>query len=170
MLLTLIKALATTDITEVVQNLSLATIDIDLLLYEAQDKKEIEINKKKNKVKLLKETGSLYYSLPLAKRLVDMIKRYDSLEANVTLNRLREIVLGGRYGYPVHDFVCTLYALENNAIHGVSPLHKYTISVPEIKKKRPANTFVFYTFLDHEEFGRKAVNKFLDTWQKTNIK
>ena len=47
-LLTLIKALATKDLDIVVANIELPPIDIDVMLYEAQENGEIEIDKEKN--------------------------------------------------------------------------------------------------------------------------
>ena len=95
---------------------------------------------------------------------------YDKQEANITRSRLEKDALDGKYGYPVHDFLCTMYALEQGHVVGVPKLYKYEINVPAIKKKRPFNKFVFYTFLDHEEFGAKAVNKFIDEFAKLNVK
>ena len=55
MLLTLIKALATNDLDIIVANIELPPIDIDVMLYEAQENSEIEIDKEKNTIKALKE-------------------------------------------------------------------------------------------------------------------
>lgn len=172
MLLTLLKALDTTDLMKVVGHLSLPALDIDLMLYQAQEDGEIEVDKKNNKVKALKEPEVLYFDRDLADKLARIVMRYDEQEANITRSRLEEVTLGMNtgVGYPVHDFVCSLYALEQGVVPGYPPVNKYEISVPEIKNKRPANTFVFYTFLDHQEFGAKAVNAFIDTWAKANKK
>jgi len=169
MLLTLLKALDTTDLQKVVANISLAPLDIDLMLYDAQESKQIKIDKKKDTIKALGEPER-YYDAELAKKLAAIIRRYDEQEANITFNRLQELALGmgGLWGYRAHDFVCSLYALEQGWTD-LPKVNKYEISVPEIKNKRPANTFVFYTFFDHQEFGAKAVNAFIDEWQKIII-
>ena len=60
MLLTLIKALATNDLDIIVANIELPPIDIDVMLYEAQENSEIEIDKEKNTIKALKEPEYLY--------------------------------------------------------------------------------------------------------------
>lgn len=172
MLTTLIKALDTTDLVKVVSHMALAPIDIDLILYKAQDDGEIEIDKKKSKIKLLKEPEDLYYNPDLVPKLVDIIQRYDMQGANITRARLEEVTLAlnGKYGYLIHDFVCSMYALEQGKAYLYPKVNKYEISVPAIKKKRPYNKFVFYTFADHQEFGAKAANDFIDQWDKINVK
>lgn len=174
MLLTLLKALDTTDLKTVVGYLSLSPLDIDLLFYEGQENGEIEINKENGTILALKEPSVLYFDNNLATKLVKIIKRYDAQDANITRNRLEQITLdlAGTHGYPIHDFVCTMYALEQG-IFEQPIVNKYDISVPELKvnKKlvRPANTFTFYTFFDHQEFGAKAVNDYVDQFAKSSV-
>lgn len=171
MLLTLLKALDTADLMAVVKNMAMSPLDIDLILYAAIDNGEVEVDKEKNTIKALKEPVKIYYDPLLASKLVEIIKRYDKQKANITYNRLMQDVLapGSPHGYPVHDFACTLYALENNLIVGYPKLNRYEIDVPEIKNKRPYNKYVFYTYLDHQEFGAKAINQYIEQWQKINL-
>ena len=171
MLLTLLDALKTDDLKTVVGYLDMSPLDIDLLLYEAQENGEVEINKEKAKIKALKPAVDLYYDKVLAQKIIKIIKRYDALDANITRTRLEEITLNlqGKHGYPIHDFVCTMYALEHHQDKSWPEVFTYEISVPAIKKPfRPANTFIFYTLLDHQEFGSKAVNDFIAQWDKLN--
>lgn len=170
-LLTLLQALDTTDLRKVIARLSLSPLDIDLLLYDGQENGEIEIDKESGKITALKEPAHLYYDPELAIKLVKIIKRYDEQGANITRNRLEEVTLdlAGKHGYPIHDFVCTMYALEQG-LPEHPPVNKYEINVPEIKKQRPANTFTFYTLLDHQEFGAKAVSEFIDQFAKKSVK
>lgn len=172
MILTLIKALETDDLVRVVAALSMAPIDIDLLLYEERDKGNISVDKKTAKVKTLREPESLYYDPVLAEKLVALIRRYDSEEENITFSRMEQNVLdpAGSNGYPTHDFLCTLYALKQGAVEGQPQVNCYEIKVPEVKKKRPGHIFEFYTFLDHQEFGAKAANAFIDHWAKASAK
>lgn len=157
MLLTLLKSLATNDLDIIVANIELPPIDIDVMLYEAQENGEIEIDKEKNTIKALKEPEYLYSNHKLYKQITKLIAYYDAQEANITKSRLEGIVLNpGGFGYPRHDFICTLFCIEEDA-----KVKKYEIKVPKTKK-RPEHTFEFYTFLDHQEFGAKAVNDFID--------
>lgn len=167
MLLTLLKALNTTDLLKVVSHLGMASIDIDLLLYEAQANGEVEIDKAKGKIKALKEPDTLWYNSELANKFVRIIKEYDRQEANITRSRLEIITLDpqGRYGYPPHEFVCTIYALEQGIV-GIEKPEVYEITVPEIKGKRPFHRFKFYTYTDHQEFGAKAVNEFMEQFEQ----
>ena len=171
-LLTLLKALNTTDIKEVIAHLSMAPIDIDILLYEGQENGDIEVNREKGTITALKEPSDLYYSVILVSKLVKIIQKYDEQGANITRTRLEQVTLDlmGKHGYPIHDFICTLYALEQGRAHLYPKVNKYDISVPAIKNKRPANTFTFYTFKNHQEFGTKAVNEYIDTFNKKSVK
>lgn len=166
------KALQTTDLKVVVGCLSLAPIDIDLLLDEEQAKGNVSVDRKKAKITALKEPESLYYDPALAGKISTLVRRYDSDGENITFSRLEQLVLdpAGTNGYPTHDFLCAVYALKVGAIPGQPPVKTYEIKVPEIKNKRPGHTFEFYTFLDHQEFGAKIANGFIDQWAKLSAK
>lgn len=162
MLLTLIKALGTDELIEVVKRISLAQIDIDVMLYEAQEAGAVEIDKEKGKIKALKEPETPYYNEKLLSQIKKIIRFYDQQEANITRTRLENIVTDpmGIHGYPVHDFYCTMYYLDESGA-----VNKYSIDVPK-KGQRPAHTFEFYTYLDHQEFGARDVNNFIDQYDK----
>ena len=156
MLLTLLKSLATNDLDIIVDKIELQPIDIDVMLYEAQENGEIEIDKEKNTIKALKEPEYLYSNPKLYEKITKLIAYYDGQKANITKSRLEGVVLNpGGFGYPRHDFLCTLFCIEEDA-----KVKKYEISVPKTKKY-PEHTFEFYTYLDHQEFGAKAVNDFI---------
>lgn len=163
MLLTLLKALNTTKLDIVAGNLDLPPIDIDVLIYEAKENGDIEVDAKKNKIKALREPGHLEYNHHLMEQIKKIIRYYDGEEANITRSRLEAVILNpvGQYGYSNQDFVCTMYALENQE----EDVKKYEISVPKTKK-RPYHKFEFYTYLDHQEFGAAAVNKFIEQFEK----
>ena len=142
MLLTLLKALGTDKLETVVSKISLAPIDVDVLLYEAQEAGEVEIDKAKNTIKALKEPTEIYYNEKLLGQMKKIIRFYDQQEANIVKTRLEMISVDpmGTHGYPKHDFFCTLYYLDESG-----DVNKYSIDVPK-KGKRPAHTFEFYTF------------------------
>lgn len=167
MVLALLKALDTKDLKTLVQHMAMAPLDIDLLLYEAQHKGEIKIDKEKGTVETLKEGGYEYDEI-LAGKIAQIISEYDRQEANITKARLEQDVLdfNGRHGYPIHTFVMTLYALENGKIPGLVSPKRYDIEVKEIKDKRPPNTFTFYTFCDHQEYGQKAVDIYIKQFEQ----
>lgn len=162
MLLTLLKALNTEDLTKVITSLGLCALDIDVLLYEAQERGEVEIDRKKGIIKALKELEELYYNEKLLEQIKKIIHFYDGQGANITRNRLGMVAVDpmGKYGYAEHDFECTMFYLDE-----AGDVNKYEIDVPK-KGKRPANRFEFYTFLDHQEFGAKAVNNYIDQFKK----
>lgn len=164
MLLTLLKALNTSDLEKVVKILSnsMAELDIDVMFYEAQEAGEIEIDKKKNKIKALKEPGTLYYNEKLLSQIKKIIRFYDQQGANITRNRLEMTAASpmSLSGYPMVDVYCTMYYLDESG-----EVNKYELTVPKLGK-RPFNRFQFYTFVDHQEFGAKAVNDFIAQFDK----
>lgn len=164
MLLTLLKALNTTDLSILAGNLDMPPLDIDVLLYEAQENGEIEIDKENNKIKRLKEPDYLYSNPHLYEQIRKIVKFYDQQGANITRSRLEMGALdpNGNHGYSNQDFVCTMYAIEQDG-----SINHYEVEVKGNKKKnRPAHTFKFYTYLDHQEFGAKAVNDFVARFDK----
>lgn len=166
MLLTLMKALNTTKLDKIIPYMAIAPIDVDVLLYEAQENGDVEIDLKKRKVKALKEPETLYSDPSLLMQMRKLIAYYDKQEANITKTRLEMVVLdpAGTNGYPLHDFICSLYVLEQQ-----EDVHTYSISVPKTKD-HPSHTFEFYTFLDHEKFGQEAVNDFKKQFEKKKKK
>lgn len=171
MLLQLLQALNTTDLLKVVTHLSLPPLDIDLLFYQAAEDGEVKIDKATNQIEALKKPEKPYYEPELAGKLLAIIKRYDEQEANITYTRLEQITLdlAGRYGYPIQDFICTLYCLEHNLIPDFPKVYAYELTAPK-HKKRPENTFKFFTLLDHQEFGAKAVNQYIASWTDVKVK
>ena len=93
MLLTLLKSLATNDLDIIVANIELPPIDIDVMLYEAQENGEIEIDKEKNTIKALKEPEYLYSNPKLYEKITKLIAYYDGQKANITKSRLEGVVL-----------------------------------------------------------------------------
>lgn len=184
MLLQLLEALGSDKLSFVVQHMSMAPIDINLHLYEGQHKGEIEVVKEKNRITALKKPDAPYYNSELADKIVRLIREYDRQEANITLTRLQQDVLDimgqlylpngqiqrpGQFGYPTHEFICTLYALEQGQVPGYS-IKKYEIEVPAVKNKRPYSKFVFYTELDHQEYGARDVRNYIAQFDNKKVK
>ena len=162
MLTTLLKAVDSNKLSDFVGDrtgkgvLDLCPLDIDVLVDEALENGEIEIDKEKNEIKRLKEPESSYYNEKLLNQIKKLIRSYDKDGLNITSSRIQLKALDstGR-GYLTHDIICTLYYLDE-----CGEVNMYEINVPK-KKNRPAHTFKFYTYLDHQEFGAKAVNDFI---------
>lgn len=164
MLLTLLKVLGSDRLDVLVASLAMPPLDIDVLLYEAQENGDIEIDKEKGTVKALREAEHPYYNQRLYEQITKIIRFYDQQDANITRSRLEVVALdpNGSYGYSDADFLCTMHYLENEG-----NVNHYETKVKGNKKKnRPAHTFKFYTYLDHQEFGAKAVADFIAQFDK----
>lgn len=165
MLLTLLKALNTTDIKMIAEHLGMSRLDADLLIMDAEQDGLVEIDREKNKIKPLVEVVEDYYNAELLDKIRRIVHHYDRQEANITKTMLVNIAasVDNRFGYPLHDIACTLYVIDQGAVEG---LRTYSLTVPEIKDKRPYHKFDFYTFLDHNDFGQTAVDNFIAEFEK----
>src|SRR5690606_21075773 len=114
MLLTLLKALNTTDIKMVAEHLGMSRLDADLLIMDAEQDGLVKIDRKKNKIKPLVEVTEDYYNAELLDKIQRIVRHYDRQEANITKTMLVNIAasINNRFGYPLHDIACTLYAIE----------------------------------------------------------
>lgn len=168
MITTLILAIGNGNLQEIIKHLTLSPLEIDVALYDGQSNGEIEVDKSRGVVSILKQPDTLYSNLKLEENILKIIGYYNAQSADITLSRLEQDALDpvGGHGYKRHDLYCTLYKLENEG-----KINKYEISVPAIKKPfRPANTFIFYTLTDHQEFGSKATLDFIKQWDKLDTK
>lgn len=165
MIPTLILALGSGNLQEIVKHLSLSPLEIDVALYDGQFNGEIEVDKAKGVVRILKKPEILYFNHELEEKILKIIGYYNEQMADITLSRLEQDALDpiGGNGYKRHDLDCTLYKLEQEG-----KINRYEISVPAIKKVRPENKFIFLSRTDHQEFGSKAVNDFIAQWDKLN--
>lgn len=163
MVTTLLRALNTNKLDILVANMEMPPIDIDVMLYEAEEAGEVKIDRKKNTIEVIADKGFNYQNVALRGKVEQLIHFYDKQEANITKSRLEGVILdpARNFGYPLHDYYCTMYALEQDG-----EVKTYELSVPEIKNKRPYRNFKFYTYLDHQEFGARAVNNFIDQHTK----
>jgi len=170
----LLKILDTASLPELVANIDLPALDMNLAIWEAIDKKEIEIDETKNAVKLLvKPTPS---SDPeLKHKILRVIQHYSREETNVTRGRLNSYIKDptSGQGYPWHEYVMAVQHLIDGGL-----VTEDVIDVPEAKKRfvdgkgrkkekvvRPAHKFAFLGLVanagQNSEWNMKAVNKWI---------
>lgn len=157
-ILYLLKVLGTNKISELVQNIDLAPLDINLALWGALDRGEIEVDEDKDKITALKDAEP--YSNPdLTNKLLRVIQHYASNEINVTRGTMNGLPKDPttQIGYGWHEYIMSLQSLVDSG-----QVVEQVVSVPKTKK-RPYHKFVFLGLPenDNEEWNAREVNKWI---------
>lgn len=164
----LLKILETNKLSELVAAMDIAPIDMNLAIWGAIERGEIEINEDKDRVKALKEAES-WHDPELASKVLRVIQHYAKNESNITVGRLNSYIKdpASGVGYKLHEYLMsTQFLIDNGTIL------EETISVPEVKGQRPFHRFVFLCLPGNpnEEWNARAVNKWITDFQKNKVK
>lgn len=166
-ILYLLKVLDTSRLDEFVASIELPPLDMNLAIWGAIDRGEIEINERKKRVKMLKEAEP-WHDPDLASKLLRVIQQYVNNGTNITVGRMNSYIkdpASGR-GYPLHEYLMTMqYLIDTGQVL------EETVSVPKTKT-RPFRQFVFLCLPgnDNAEMNAKAVNKWLAQWESKKVK
>jgi len=159
----LIKILGTDKLSVLVQNLDLPFLDIDLVIDDAVEAKEIEIDKDKDTVKALKE-AEITFDSDLANKLLRVMQHRAKKEINITRGRLNLLVKneGSLFNYPYHEYLMALHYLIDSG-----QISEEVVEVPAAGE-RPYHKFVFLQFPDNqnEEWNSGEVNKWIANFAK----
>jgi hypothetical protein len=168
-LLYLIKTLGTTKLSEVVQAMDMPPLDINIALWDAVDRGEIEVDEKKDKIKPLKEAET-WHNPDITQKVIRVIKQYNRSESNVTAGRLNSYMKDATsgQGYPLHEYLMSVqYLIDNGEVV------EEVISVPKAGE-RPFQRFVFLGLPENadknELWNTKAVDRWISNWGKTKVK
>lgn len=163
----LLEVLKTKKLSELVAVIDLPPLDMNLAIWEAIDREEIEIDEQKNRVKALKEAKP-WHNPELANKLIRVIQHYASNESNITVGRLnsymKDPVSGA--GYPAHEYLMSMqYLIDKGQVV------EEVITVPKTPK-RPFHRFVFLCLPENpnEEWNARAVNKWISEFEATKVK
>lgn len=159
----LLKILNTNKLPVLVANIDLPFLDINLAIWDSEKAGEIEIDKKKNKVKVLVEPEISFHS-DLANKLVRVMQHYESKQTNITRGYLNNLVKnqGSQFNYPYHEYLMSLqYLIDSKQIE------EGVVEVPKAGK-RPYHKFVFLQFPDNpnEDWNRNEVNNWIANFAK----
>lgn len=163
-LLYLLKALKTEKLSDVVANIDEAPIDINITIWDAIENGDVEVDEEKDKIKALKKP-ELWHHEELTSKILRVMRHYAKNETNITRGTMYQFTKDPMTmkGYKTHEYLMSLQYLIDTGV-----IEEYTVSVPEIKKKRPYHRFVFLCLPDNpnEEWNAKAVNKWIANWEK----
>lgn len=159
----LLKILDTEKLSVLVENLDMPPLDFNLAIWDAENAKQIEVDRDKDRVKLL-VTPEKSFDSDLATKIVRLMQQHERKELNISrgwLNSLMKDPMTG-LGYPWHDYLMTLqYLIDSDQIE------QQIESVPKVGK-RPYHKFVFLQFPDNnnEDWNRNEINKWIANWNK----
>lgn len=159
----LLKILNTNKLSELVANIDLPTLDINLLIWDAEKAGQIEIDVEKDSVTALTEP-EITFNSDLANKLIRTMQHYEAQEINVTRGRLNSAIKDPTtgQGYAWHEYLMALhYLIESKQIIQMDVGVKKT-------EKRPYHKFVFLCFPDNpnEDWNRNEINKFIASFAK----
>jgi hypothetical protein len=159
----LLKILDTNKLSELVANIDLPPLDINLALSDAEEANQIEVDREKDKIRVLVEPEVTFDS-DLANKLLRTMQHYETRETNMTRGRLNSLikdpVTGRGYGY--HEYIMALHYLIDSG-----QIQQEVVSVPKAAD-RPYHKFVFLQFPGNpnEDWNRDVVNKWIANWNK----
>lgn len=159
----LLKILDTNKLSELVANIDLPPLDINLALGDAENDGQVEVNREKDRIKVLVEP-EITFDADLASKLLRTMQQYERNETNITRGRLNSLikdpVTGRGYGY--HEYIMALHYLIDSG-----QVEQEVVSVPKTDK-RPYHKFVFLQFKDNpnEDWNKAVVNNWIANFNK----
>lgn len=158
-------------LSEVVAAMEMPPIDMNLAIWEAIDRGEVELDEKKDRITPLKNWTAYEPDPEMADKLLRVIRHYCANKTNITVGRMNQYMkdpASGR-GYPLHEYLMTMQSLIESG-----QVLEQIVTVPEIKNKRPFRRYVFLALPENEdkneEWNAKAVNKWIADWEKNKVK
>lgn len=179
----LLQCLGTESIDEIVANIDAPPLDMNLAIWDAIDRGEVEVNDEKGTIKLLKEPEPS--SDPdLKNKILRTIQHYARDEVNITRGRLNSQVkdMSSGKGYQWHEYLMAVQHLiddeviTSDVVDVPEKIKKFTDKKGRKKQKvvRPAHTFVFLGLAENadknEEWNARAVNKWIDDFEAATVK
>lgn len=159
----LLKILGTNKLSELVENIDLVPLDLNLVLFDAENNGEVVIDRKKDKIKALKEP-EITFDSDLAGKLLRYMQQHQRKEINITRGRLNTLIKDPvtGMGYPYHEYLMALqYLIDSEQIE------QAVESVPK-EGDRPYHKFVFMQFPGdpNEDWNRREINKWIANFRK----
>jgi hypothetical protein len=148
---------------------------MNLAIWDAIDRGEIEIDEENDKVKILKDVEPSS-DADLRHKILRVIQHYSREETNVTRGRINGYVkdpVSGQ-GYAWHEYIMAVQHLIDGGL-----VEQEAISVPEATKKfvdkkgrkkekvtRPAHTFAFLGLVENSAVNTEWNQKTVDKWKE----
>lgn len=165
----LLSILDTKEVTVLVDNIDLPLVDIDLALWDAQEKGLIEIDFNKNSIKPLVNDYEISGDGSIQNKILSVMQHYEKEHINVTRGHLNNLFKAPHsdHNYPWHEYLMALQVLIDREQIG-----QEVVTVPEIKGQRPFHRFVFLTFPHNpnEEWNQREVEQWKKSYENAGKK
>jgi hypothetical protein len=174
----LLQTLKTDKLSELVANIDLPPLDMNLAIWEAVDRGEIELDEENDKVQILVKEIQPTSDQDIRNKILRVIQHYTKNGTNVTRGRLNGQVQDPMTGknfteYPYHEYIMAIQHLIDGEL-----VKQYVVEVPaqvhrfvdkkgrkKEKVERPGHVFAFLGLTEyeklHEEWNAAAVNKWI---------
>ena len=179
----LTHVLETNKLSEVVANIDLPALDINLAIWEAIDRGEIEVDEEKDFIKVL-VVPAPSSDEAIKNKILRVIQHYAREKTNITRGRLNGYVKDptSGQGYGWHEYIMAVqHLIDDNIIEqqvietepGVRVFKKNTGKTRE-KIVRPAHKFAFLGLLENSEvnseWNQREVDKWIASFDKAMVK
>lgn len=179
----LLKILGTDKLSELVANIDLPALDMNLAIWEAIDRGDIEVDEENDTVKLL-ITPEPSSDPDMKNKILRVIQHYNRESANITRGRLNSLIkepVTGQ-GYPWHEYIMAVQHLIDGELvvqDVIDVPEEKTVKVNNKGKKkekiiRPAHKFAFLGLAEYAKFNaewnQKTVDKWISDFQQASVK
>ncbi len=159
----LLKILKTNKLSELVENIDAPPIDINLAIWDAEERGHVKIDPKKDRIEALVEP-EVSFDSDLASKLLKTIQHYTKQGINPTRGTINGVIKEPmtERGYKWHDYLTSLqYLIDSGQVLEMEG------SVPK-SGKRPYHKFVFLCLPDNpnDDWNRNELNKWIANWEK----
>lgn len=163
------NCLETNKFSDLVGVMDMVPLDMNLAIDDSIAAGEIEIDRKKNTVKVLIDDVQPWFNPELTDKLLRTIRNYAKNETIISRGRMNALVKDpmdptNARGYRTHEYIMSMqYLIDSGQVtEDIVPIVK--------SKKYPAHTFVFLGLPEnkehHQEWQAKAVNNWIAQFEK----
>lgn len=165
----LLECLETEKLSELVACLDLPLLDINILLWDAEQSGAVEIDRENDKI-VSNEKGVPFYNQQLARNMLKAVRYYaDVHKTNLTIGRLATWVCnpGIDHNYLQHEYIATLQYLINT-----KQVLEQKVVVPK-DGGREEKIFNFLCLPENDEasddWNKAEVDKFIASWDSASV-
>lgn len=163
----LIKTIKSNKLSDLVNVIDEVPLDMNLALWEAEKDGSIKIDQNKDRVEIMVDVVEAWHDPDLANKIIRVVQHYAEGDASINRGRLdgqiKDPITGE--GYKRYKYLMTLQYLVDQG-----QIIEQVVSVPGVRKKRPARKFVFLNLPEfgdqNHEWNAKAVNDWIDASNK----
>lgn len=167
----LIKTLKTNKLSEVVTCIDEPPIDMNLAIWDAEEKGQIKITQAKDRIEVIADVVEPWHDPELANKIMRVIQHYAAGETTINRGRLDGQIKDPltNEGYKRYQYLMTLQYLVDTGL-----IVEEVVSVPGVKGKRPPHKFVFLCLPENgelnQEWNAKQINNWLAETERNSVK